>query len=188
MSIPWPQRIFWSSVALVLPALVLLPIAAKRETIVPVNARVATVGGLQYRSVQGRPLDPSNPVDARILKGLPAAERPAGKRDVLFGAFVTIANGSARRLPTADRIELRDDALRVHKPLRLPAGNPYAYRPQTLSPGAQVPRFGTPAADNLAAGGELLLFRVSAWRYRNGGFELVVHDPLHPGVTRTVQL
>jgi hypothetical protein len=185
---PAPQRIFWSAVALVLPALVLLPIAAKRQTIVPVNTRAAAISGLEYQSVRGRPLDPSNPVDARILKGLPAGERPAGKRAVLFGAFFTIADHSTRPLPTAARIELRDDALHVYRPLSLPAGNPYAYRPQTLGPGAQVPRSGTPAADDLGAEGELLLFRVPAWQTRNGGFELVVHDPLHPGVTRTVQL
>jgi hypothetical protein len=164
---PAPQRIFWSAVALVLPALVLLPIAAKRQTIVPVNTRAAAIS---------------------CLENLPAGERPAGKRAVLFGAFFTIADHSTRPLPTAARIELRDDALHVYRPLSLPAGNPYAYRPQTLGPGAQVPRSGTPAADDLGAEGELLLFRVPAWQTRNGGFELVVHDPLHPGVTRTVQL
>ncbi len=188
MSMPWPQRIFWSSVALLLPALVLLPAAAKREMPAPVNYRLATIGGLQYQAVEGRPIDPSNPVDARIIKGLPRSERHVGKHQILFGAFVSIVNDGARPLPTVSRLDLRDDALHVYRPLRLPPGNRYAYRAGTLARGAQVPRFGTPAADNLAAGGRLLLFRVPAWQYRNGGFELRVHDPLHPGVIRSVKL
>ena len=99
---------------------------------------------------------------------------------------MSVTNASHHALPTAARIDLRDDAQHVYRPLRLPAANRYAYRQVMLGPGARDPRTGTPAADNLAAGGRLLLFRVPAWEYRNGVFELLVHDPRQPRAVTSI--
>ena len=163
----------------------LLVAVARPQTSTPPDYSQATVGGVRYEALTGRPLDPSNPVDARILAGVPASERRAGKGRLLYGVFVSAANDASGPRPTARRIELRDEAMRVDRALPLPAGNSYAYRPAILPPGAHIPRQGTPAADNLAAGGRLLLYRVSAFQYRNGALELVIHDPLHPGTVGT---
>ena len=155
---------------------------------VPLDDSYATIGGVQYHAVEGRPIDPSSPVDARIVKGLPAGERHAGKGHVLYGAFVTRANTADATLPSASRIDLLDSAGHLHRPLRLSATNPYTYLPSKLAAGDLLPpAMGAPAADNLAAGGQLLLYRVPAWQVRNGFFQLAVHDPLHPSTVGYVQ-
>jgi hypothetical protein len=185
-SIRWMLLIRWSCTAALLAVFALLLAVAKAQTPTPPVDSLAAVGGLRYQAVEGRPINPSNPVDAHIVKGLPAGELHLGSNQILYGVFISVANDSPRPLPSAARIDLRDDALHVYRPLRVPAGNPYAYRPDTLAPGTTIPPTGTVAADNLAANGLLLLYRVPAWQYRNGMFELVVHDPLHAGSVQTV--
>ena len=162
--------------------------AAKPQTSTPIDYSQATIGGLRYEASSDRPIDPSNPVDAGIVKGLPASQRRAGSEQLLLGVFVTVANGSSRPRPTAAQIDLRDEAGRVHHRLALPASDPYAYPQTTLAAGGMLPRAGTPPADNVAASGMLLLYRVSAWQYRNGSFELVLHDPQQPRAVRTIML
>jgi hypothetical protein len=178
----------WGVMAAVVVLLALLVAEAKPQTSRPVDFSQGTVGGVRYEAATDRPVNPSNPVDAQIVKGLPAAERHPGSKQLLLGVFVTVTNDSSRALPTAARIDLRDEAMRVYHPLALPASNPYAYRPTTLRAGETIPRLGTPPADNIAASGLLLLYRVPAFEYQNGTFELMVHDPLHSGTVRTVGL
>jgi hypothetical protein len=151
-----------------------------RESPPAPDYRVVRVGGLEYESMLGRPLDPKNAVDATILTGLPARARRLPKGQTLFGAFISVANDSARPLPSANRIELRDERGRVYHAIPLPASSPFAYSPRLLHPHTRTPAFGTPADDDLAATGRLVLFRIPAWRYRNGRLELVIHDRLHP--------
>lgn len=178
----------WCCAAIVLATSGLLLAVAKPKTPAPRGDSASSVGGLEYRAVLGRRIDPANPVDARIVKGLPIGDRKLPRGRVLYGAFVSVANGSHRTLPSAARIDLRDDSLHVYRPLRLPQANRFAYRPGRLAPGTELPRHGTPAADDLAAGGRLLLYRVPAWEYRNSRFELVVHLPGHAAATRSVVL
>jgi hypothetical protein len=157
----------------------------------PANAgspdyRVVSIGGVQYESMLGRPIDPADPVDAAIVKGLPASERRLGPGEILFGAFIAVANDSSRSLPAASRIELDDNAGRLHQPLRLPAANPYAYPARPIPPHTRLPGVDSPADENLAATGYLLLFRVPSNLYRSGTFELVIHDPSDPARTASV--
>ena len=93
----------------------------------------------------------------------------------LFGAFIAVTNPALRFIPSADRIELRDDAGHVYRPLRLPAANPYAYSPRAIPPHTRAPLDGTAAADNLAATGLLLLYRIPSRMYESGVLELVIH-------------
>jgi len=141
----------------------------------PPNYTQADIGGLEYHAVVGRPIHPGNPVDAAITRGLPARDRHLPHGQILFGGFLTVTNSSRTPTPSAARIELRDDDGTTYQPIPMPASNPYAYRPATIRPSETVPRDDR-AADNLAAGGRMLLFRVPAARYRDGAvFELVVH-------------
>jgi hypothetical protein len=150
----------------------------------PPKYTAATIGGLTYDAVLGRPVDPANRVDAAITRGLPARYRHLPHGEILYGGFVGVSNPSGRPLASAARIDLRDDDGSTYRPIRLPASNRYAYEPGTIAAGETVPHDDA-AARNLAAGGRLLLFRVPAWRYRNGAkFELVVHTP---GATPTVE-
>jgi len=148
--------------------------------------RVVEIGGIEYESMQGRPIDPANQVDHEIITGLPEQQRNVTPKQALYGAFIGITNDSSRPLPTADRIELRDEGGHVYRPLSLPLTNPYAYSQRTLRPGTRIPAFGSVADDNLAATGQLLVFRVPKKAYQAATLELVIHDPSRPGSTASL--
>jgi hypothetical protein len=166
--------------AAALCALAALLIIAKPVEGTPPDDRVVAVGGLQYEAMLGRPVDPGNAVDAPIVAGLPAGDRRLGPGQMLFGAFIAVANDSLQPLPTARSIELRDVGGRVYRPLALPASNPYAYAPRPVPPKTRIPGFGTPADDDLAATGQLVLFRITTKSYDAGPLELVIHDARNP--------
>lgn len=148
--------------------------------------RVLRIGGIEYESMQGRPLDLGDRVDRAIAAGLPAAQRRLARGQILFGAFIAVTNDSSAPLRTADRIELRDQQGHVYRPLALPAANPYAYSPRRLRPGTRIPALGSVADDNLAATGRMLLFRIPAQTYAGAGLELVIHDPSSPATTASL--
>ena len=173
------------ALALVAGMLVLLGLAKPTNAAAP-NYAVVTVGGLQYQAMNGRQLDPAGPIDAAILRGLPAAERRTPPGQMLYGVFLSVSNGTPRPLRSANRIELLDESNRVYQPLPLAAGDPYAYTPRLVPAGATIPVFGSPAADNLAAEGYLVLFRVPTASFNAGGLEIVIHDPAHPAQTETL--
>jgi hypothetical protein len=186
MDIPlgWIFRILLGCAAAGLVAVAVLLATQSAAHAAPPKYTQSEIGGLDYNAVLGRPVDPSHSVDAAITRGLPARDRHLPHGQILYGGFLTVANLSGSPIRSADRIELRDDDGTTYHPIPLPASNRYAYRPGTIAPGTTVPRDDA-AADNLAAGGRMLLFRVPAWRYRNGAkFELVVHAP---GGTGTVE-
>lgn len=137
---------------------------------------VANVGGLQYRALDVRLLDPKNAGDARMLKGL----SPARPDQVWFGAFLTAQNAGQAPLAMARQFTLRDVRGRVYRPVALRAGNPVAYSPQTVSPGDESPGEDSPAQRDLAAEGGLVLFLVPRSAYNAGPLELVIQDPRRP--------
>lgn len=153
---------------------------AKPTVETPPDHRVVAVGGLQYEAMLGRPVDPGQRLDAPMVAGLPAGDRRTRPGQMLFGAFIAVTNDSPRSLPAARRIELRDDAGHVYRPLRLSTSNPYAYVARPVPPKTRIPGVGTPADDNLAATGKLLLFRIPAEDYADGVLELVIHDARNP--------
>jgi hypothetical protein len=67
-----------------------------------------------------------------------------------------------------------------YRPLPLSTSNPYAYLPWSVPPKTRIPGVGTPADDDLAATGKLLLFRIPADSYEDGVLELVIHDARDP--------
>jgi hypothetical protein len=178
-SLGWALRIFLATTAALPVAVAVLLATETSAHPAPPTFAQAGIGGLQYRAVLRRPINPSDPVDAHIIGGRGPHLR---RGQILFGAFVTVTNPSRRALPTAREIDLQDDAGHTYRPLALPARDRYAYTPRTLAGGEQMPRDDA-AADNLAAGGRLLLYRVPAARYADGIFELVVHASGHRGGT-----
>jgi hypothetical protein len=133
----------------------------------------ADVGGLEYRALDVRLLDPSNAGDARMLRG----QAPLARGQVWFGAFVTAENAGRAPRAMARRFTLRDVRGRVYWPVALPSGNPVAYRPLTIAPGDQSPGANTEAQRDLAAEGGLILFRVPRAAYDAGPLELLIHGP-----------
>jgi len=148
--------------------------------------RAVTIGGLQYEAMLGRPINVKASVDRRIVGRLPARERRTGPGEMLFGAFVAIANNSSRPLRAASSIELEDNFNRFYRPLRLPPGSPYGYTARSIPPHTRLPGADNPVDQNLAATGYLLLFRVPTSVFRSGVFQLVIHEPRHPDRTASV--
>jgi hypothetical protein len=157
-----------------------------RETPKAPDYRATRIGGVEYEAMQGRPLDPDNPVDRAIVAGLSRRDRHAAAGETLFGAFIAMTNDSTGPVTTADRIELRDENGRVYRPLSLPISNPYAYSPRLLRPGTRIPTLGSPADDNLAATGRLLVFRIPTQAYDSATLELLIHDPSQPHATASL--
>jgi hypothetical protein len=173
--------------ALLLAVLSLLIGVEKSSVAASPDYRLVTAGGIEYEAMLGRPIDPKNAVDRNIIAGLPARDRQLRRGQMLFGAFISITNPSSQRLPSADRIVLRDDGGHVYPALPLPPGNPYAYSPRIVGARTRIPAQGSPADVNLAATGRLVLFRIPADKYTAGGtLELVIHDPAHPGRTASL--
>jgi hypothetical protein len=128
-------------------------------------------GGVTYTSPGARPLDPRHRLDARLMKGAPPAGDP---HRIWFAAFLVAADDGSRPAAMARRVVLRDVAGRTYRPVTLPAANRYAYRPRTLAPGAQAPAPTSPAETDLAAGGEMLLFRIPRSAYEEGPLEVQI--------------
>ena len=175
-----PVALFAACVVAVFGIVLALLFVAKPTKLTPPDNRVVALGGLQYEAMLGRQVKPGDAFDAPIVAGMPASDRRQPDGQMLFGAFIAVANDSLQFLPAASRIELRDDAGHVYHPLRMPASNPYAYVPSSIPPKTRIPGFGTPADDDLAATGKVLLFRIPAARYLQGVLELVIHDARDP--------
>jgi hypothetical protein len=176
-----------TSVAVLFAGVVVLFATQHRVAAAAPDHRVVRVGGIEYEAMLGRPLSAKNAVDRAILAGLPARQRHVAPGQMLFGAFIATTNDSSTPLRTAGRIELRDQAERVYRPLTLPATNPYAYSQRRLRPGTRIPALGSVADDNLAATGRLLVFRIPAEAYDSSqALELVIHAPSSPATTASL--
>jgi hypothetical protein len=147
-----------------------LPVAATPRA--PVAA-----GGLVYRSMGARALDPHNPVDREILRGIPAIRRPLPRGQEWFGVFLTVTNPGTSELPSSRRFALVDLDGRRFTPQAAPHDSRYAYRPADVAPGRQYPRVYSVPAQNLTAEGALLLFRIPRASYQAGTLTLLVGDP-----------
>ena len=147
----------------------------------------ATVGGLHYAVNNAWIVDPDRHVDAKVARGLPAADLHVGAGEVLYAVFVGVTNETDRRLPMATQIALRDVTNRDYVPLPLGERNPYAYRPLTMAPQTHRPAPWAPAGKDLAAEGFLLVFRIPRGAYENGPLELLVHDPGDPTAVASMQ-
>lgn len=147
----------------------------------------ATVGGLHYAVNNAWILDPSRRVDMQIARGLPAADRNLGPKEVLFAVFVGVTNETNRQRPMATHIALRDVANRDYTPVRVGAGNRYAYRPLAMAPQTHRPAPWTPAGKDLVADGLMLVFRIPRGAYENGPLELLLRDPGDPTAIASMQ-
>jgi len=142
---------------------------------------------MDYEAMDGRPIDPTNPVDRQIIAGLPARDRRLRHGKMLFGAFIAFTSASSASLRSADRIDLRIDGGRLYRSLSLPAGNPYAYSSRVIRPRRRIPVARSPANVNMATTGQLLLVRVPKHLYTSGAiFELVIQGPSEPDHTASL--
>jgi hypothetical protein len=187
-SLPWAVLAWGISCALALAAFVVVLAISHPTTAAAPSYSLVTVGGLEYQAMDGRPLDPANSADAAILAGVPARERRTAPGEELFGAFVAVTNPTQRVLAPARTIALAADPGELYPAITLPASSPYAFPTRPIHPDTRIPAGNSPAADNLAAGARLVLFRIPARVYENAQLALVIHDPLRPAATASLDI
>ncbi len=188
-----PLTILVAGIALVSTACLLVLLAAGVVFLHPtVNAEpaqtTATVGNLRYSVNNAWVLDPQRQVDEPYARGLPAAARHLGQDELLYAVFVEVTNGTAKPVPMATDLALRDVTNREYAALTLAGANPYAYRPATMAPMSQQPAARSPAGVDQSAEGLMLVFRIPRQAYENGPLELLVHDPADPASTGSMQV
>ena len=87
------------------------------------------LGGVEYRVVRFRELNPRIPPDRSILDGPPPSD---GKG--YYAAFVTACNASSRTRTPTSRIHLEDAFGQRFSPLAAASDSVFAYRPRPLEP------------------------------------------------------
>jgi len=152
-----------------------------------VNSDYITLDNLKYQVQVSRQLNPYSTEDGDYLSGIPAGGLypPAGQ--LWFGVFLLVLNPTKHPEPAVSSFSLSDTQNDVYKPVALPAGNPYAYRPLTLAGGQQIPQVDSTAYyDDTQA--SLLLFKINQSAYANRPLTLTLVDPENPAKTGTVTL
>jgi len=116
------------------------------------ETNVVAFGGVEYRVILFRQMNPRNPPDKAVYDGpLPADQD-------LYAAFVVACNASdGEQIPTK-RIHLEDAFGEIFRPIELEEDNPFAYRPRPLEPGECLPDEGSAADRTFSAA--VVVFRV----------------------------
>lgn len=153
-----------------------------------VPASYLTLGSLEYQVQVSRRLNPSDPEDKGYLTGLPPGTtlQPG---QIWFGVFVLVRNVSHQPAPAVpvEAYTLTDTEGNTYRPLSLSAANPYAYRPQLVASGNQLPVLGSIASYGPTQAA-LVLYKVPGKAYTN--LPLVEHiaDTLGTGKSVSVIL
>ena len=139
-----------------------------------VNAAYLRLGSLRYQVTLSRALNPSQ--DPEYLVALPPKAGLLQPGQLWFAVFLLVQNKTKEAGVAASQFYLTDTQGNAYRPVPLGAANPYAYRPQLIAPGNQLPPFGTVAAQGTTAS-ELLLFRLPTSVYDNRPLVLHLTDP-----------
>jgi hypothetical protein len=117
------------------------------------EAQTVKVGGLRYRAVLFRQVNPQSRTDGRLF------DEPVNGRDGLwFGAYITICNESRTAQTSPEGFRLVDAFGRTFSPREEVADDTLAYEPTRLEPGECLPQPGG-FADRVT-GGAVLLFQI----------------------------
>lgn len=133
------------------------------------EANVVRAGGVSYRVVRFRELNPASVGDRALLGTL----RPASGH-ALFAAFIEACNrGGARTMPTA-AIHIEDAFGKAYDPVDPPVDADLAYAPRPLGPGDCLPAVGTIAERSF--GGAAVVFDLPLEVMRNRPLVLQIGD------------
>jgi hypothetical protein len=152
-----------------------------------VNSSYITLDGLKYQVQISRELNPYSTEDAGYLTGIPTSQLQPPPGKVWFAVFMLVLNPSKKSEPVVSTFAMTDTQNNLYSPINLPAGNPYAYRPQTLAPGQQIPIVDS-AGYNSPTQAALILFSIPTSAYDNRPLTLTLTDPLNPSIKATVNL
>lgn len=143
------------------------------------STSMASVAGVTYAGKNSYSLGTVVTPRERELFDLPPRIGRAPSGDIWLATFITADNPTSRTLPAARRFALQDAAGHDYAPVNLGSGAPLAYAASSVPPGQQLPLPDTPAAENLAGDGYLLLFRIPRASY-GGPLSLRVFNPTRP--------
>ena len=130
-----------------------------------------TVSGLDYNVFITRELNLRDAEDRGYYQG---PEAPPGF--ALYGVFIQVCNnGHGFKAPNVT-FTVEDSQGNRFRPVPLPAGNLYGYRPRRLSHKACIPEAGS-TAYNGPTGGALLLFKFPLPSLENRPLELLISAP-----------
>jgi len=141
------------------------------------------LGGVRYRIVTFRQLNPRIPPDQALWEGpLPGKDRG------LFAAFVQACNITDREQVPTPAIHLEDAFGQVYRPLGLAPGKELAYRPRPLEPGRCLPSDESVASRALP--GSAIVFAVPFSQLGERPFVLELRGTVEggPAPIRRVQL
>lgn len=110
------------------------------------------LGGIDYRVVRFRQLNPRIPPDSTMVAGLPLP----GEGRAYYAAFITACNRSGSTRTPTSRIHLEDAFGQRFAPLAGMKDGVFAYRARPLRPGACLPVEDSPA--DRALDGAVLAF------------------------------
>jgi hypothetical protein len=133
------------------------------------------IGHVEYNVFITRELNLRDAEDQGYYKG---PEAPPGF--ALYGVFLQACNPSdkvsAPHWTSAANFEIEDTAGNRFKPLRIPADNIWAYKPQPLKEHACIPKLGTLAASGPTSG-SLLIFKLPLATLENRPLDLRITAP-----------
>ena len=157
------------SATAVLAVLAVLLATEKRVAAAAPDYRVVTSGRHRVR-VDARTPDRSEERGRQADRRGPVSRRPHATRGERSCSARSSRSPTTRPTRCGRRIGSSSATThgRVYHPISLPASNAYAYRARVVRPGTRLPGVGSPADDNLAATGLMLLFRIPAFDYDDG--------------------
>ena len=176
-AVPFIRLTALAGILLILAAFVLAIVGRENRSATPPTLNLVSLGGLLYQAPEHRPLDPGNPVDREILRGVSATRRRVPANQEWFGVFLTVSNPGRRARPAARQFQLVHLDGHHFRPQPGVRGDPYAYRPGDVAPGTVYPPASSVAAQNLTAQGVLLLFLIPRPSLDFGSLVLRITDP-----------
>lgn len=118
-------------------------------------------GPLTYQVQISRELNPADIEDRNYFAGLPVGTTPTTPQQEWFGVWLQVKNEGKQPAQLAKNFRIVDTLGHAFTPIQLSPGNPFAYQPVTLDPGAFQPAANS-AARLSATQGTLVLFKLDA--------------------------
>ena len=134
-------------------------------------------GPITYQLQLSRELNQYATEDAQYLTGLPSGTPPLAANEEWYGVFLWAKNQTKQTEVTSDNFDIVDTQGTHYHPVAVDSAlNPYAWKPQPLSPGATEPGPDTTASFGPTQGG-LLLFKLNTSVYDNRPLTLEIRGP-----------
>lgn len=144
------------------------------------------LGGLKYQIQISRQLNPSLPEDSDFLVGLPEGVT-AGPDEIWFGLFMRVENDGDDPQPAASDFTITDTLDDTFRPVPLGSDNVFAYRAQTLQPGALLPNPDSAAGEG-PVNGSLVLFKLKTSDLQNRPLILHINEGGASGESTSVEI